>query len=63
MAKPFAIQVVYSDASYMGYEGYVVEHDNLVATGLWSAQEAEKSSTWHELQAVWLVLDAFQDNL
>ena len=61
--KPSAVRVVYSDASSTGYGGYVVEHGNLVATGLWSPEEVENSSTWRELRAVRLVLDSFQSKL
>ena len=55
--------MVYSDASSTGYGGYVVEHGNLIANGQWSPDDADKSSTWRELQAVRLVLDSFQDKL
>ena len=59
-SKLSAVRVVYSDASSTGYGGYVVEHGNLVANGQWSPGDADKSSTWRELRAVRLVLDAFQ---
>jgi len=61
--KPSAVRVVYSDASSTGYGGYVVEHGNLVANGQWSLEDADQSSTWRELRAVRLVLDAFQKKL
>ena len=38
--------------SATGYGGYMVEHENLVANGLWSPDEAGLSSTWRELRAV-----------
>ena len=61
--RPSAVRVVYSDASSTGYGGYVVEHDNLVANGQWSTDEASQSSTWRELRAVKLVLESFQSKL
>ena len=61
--RPSAVRVVYSDASSIGYGGYVVEHGNLVANGHWSASDAEQSSTWRELKAVRLVLESFQSKL
>ena len=57
--KPSALRIVYSDASSTGFGGYTVEHGNLVANGQWSVEEAAQSSTWHELQAVRLVLELF----
>ena len=51
-----AVRVVYSDASEKSYGGYVVEHGPCMAHGQWSAEEAECSSTWRELSAVYLVL-------
>ena len=61
--RPSAVRVVYSDASSIGYGGYVVEHGNLVANGHWSASDAKQSSTWRELKAVRLVLESFQSKL
>ena len=58
--KPSAMRVVYSDASDMGYGGYLVEHGKLVANGQWSKDEAKQSFTWRELRAVRLVLESFQ---
>ena len=34
--SPFVVRVVYSDASDIGYGGYVVEHGSCVAYGQWS---------------------------
>ena len=56
--SPSAVRVVYSDASHSGYGGYMVEHGYQVAHGLWTAKEASQSSTWRELRAVRLVLEA-----
>ena len=42
--KPYTVRVVYSDASSTGFGGYTVEHDNLLANGQWSAEEAKSSS-------------------
>ena len=61
--KPSAVRVVYSDASATGYGGYTVEHGTMVANGHWSPEEAAQSSTWRELRAVRLVLEAFQARL
>ena len=58
--KPSAVRVVYSDASDTGYGGYMVEHGNMVANGQWSEEVAKLSSTWCELHAVRLILEAFQ---
>ena len=54
---------IYSDASTTGYGGYIVEHGNLVANGVWSRDEAAQSSIWRELRAVKLVLESFQNKL
>lgn len=56
--QPSAIRVVYSDASDVGFGGYVVEHGPLVAHGSWTANEAQQSSTWRELVAVSRVLES-----
>ena len=45
---------MYSDASNVGYGGYIVEH--VIANGSWTAEEAKQSSTWRELVAVSRVL-------
>ena len=42
--------VVYSDASQLGYGGYVIsDKQNLVCQGQWSTDAKRKSSTWREL--------------
>ena len=61
--KPSAVRVVYSDASSTGYGGYMIEHGHLVANGLWSDEKARQSSIWHELKAVRMVLESFQEKL
>ena len=43
---------VYTDASSVGYGGYVVECDDFELTGVWSESESIQSSTWRELEAV-----------
>jgi len=43
--SPSAVQVVYSDASGIGFGGYTVEHGPQVAHGQWSECEAQQSST------------------
>ena len=54
-----ATRVAYSDASSVGFGGYVVELGKEVAQGQWSADEAGLSSSWCELKAVLNVLEAF----
>jgi len=61
--KPSAVRVIYSDASCTGYGGYEVEHGGQLATGQWDKEEAQQSSTWHELRAVRLVLESFEAHL
>ena len=56
--SPVAVRVVYSDASHSGYGGYMVEHGCHVARGMWTAEGAVQSSTWCELKAVRLILEA-----
>ncbi|KAK3086454.1 hypothetical protein FSP39_018665 [Pinctada imbricata] len=50
--------VVYSDASGIGYGGYIVENPLSVSHGMWSESEKVKSSTWRELVAVERVLSS-----
>lgn len=47
---------VYSDASFPGYAGYVVNAIHGVSHGMWSVDEQFKSSTMRELMAVFRVL-------
>jgi len=54
---------VYTDASSTGYAGYTVEHGCYVAHGLWLPDEAEKSSIWHEICAIRMVLEALKPKL
>ena len=61
--SPSAVRVVYSDASDTGYGGYVVEHGPCTAYGQWAVDEAEQSSTWRELTAVWKVLQSLAPKL
>jgi len=55
--------LVYSDASDIGYGGYIVEHGSCVANGQWSQDKAAQSSTWRELRAVRYVLESFKTKL
>ena len=48
--------IVYSDASDTGYAGYALKVNNSIAHGQWSSDEACKSSTWKELEAVKRIL-------
>lgn len=52
-----AVRVVYSDASGLGYGGFVVEHADEVVHGQWTLKEQLKSSTWRELVAVKRMLE------
>ena len=61
--SPFAIRVVYSDASDTGHGGYVVEHSCHIAQGQWLPHEARLSSTWRELQVVLKVLQFLTSKL
>ena len=61
--SPSAIHVVYTDASSMGYGGYMVEHGCHVAHGQWTPAEAGQSSTWRELRVVRLVLESLVTKL
>ena len=58
-----AIRIVYTDASDTGYGGYMVKHGCHIAHGQWAPAEAGKSSTWREIRAVRLVLEALIDKL
>ena len=61
--NPSAIRMVYSDASDIGYGGYMVEHGCHIAHGQWATDEAGRSSTWRELRAVRLVLEQLVSKL
>ena len=61
--SPSAVRVVYSDASDIGYGGYSVEHGYHMAQGLWTQEEAARSSTWRELRAVRMVLESLIEKL
>ena len=56
--KSGATRVVFSDASSSGFGGYSVEVGPQIAHGTWSDHEAQLSSTWRELKAVYQVLRA-----
>ena len=58
-----ALRVVYTDASDTGYAGYTVQHGCHVAQGPWLPEESTKSSTWREIRAVRLVLEALESKL
>ena len=60
---PSAVRVVYSDASDIGFGGYMVEHGPSTAFGQWSPEEAAQSSTWRELTAVYRVLHSMAAKL
>jgi hypothetical protein len=49
-------KICYSDASSTGYAGFEVSTINGVSHGMWNEKEAQQSSTWRELVAVYRVL-------
>ena len=55
--------MVYSNTSATGYNGYIVEHGNLIANDIWLNDEAAQNSTWCELWAVKVVFESFQTKL
>ena len=57
------VAMLYSDASDTGYGGYTVEHGYHMAQGLWTQDEATRSSTWRELRAVRMVLESLMEIL
>jgi len=63
MAQAIGSEVVFSDASNTGFGGYTVENGGLIASGQWSKEETQQSSTWRELRAVHLVLESFSSKL
>jgi hypothetical protein len=54
---------VFSDASSIGYGGYVAEVDGSESIGCWSGFESKQSSTWRELKAVLYVLQRIGGDL
>jgi hypothetical protein len=66
--KPFIENIVCdvtvcSDASGVGFGGYVAERQGVEAIGRWSSTEMTESSTWRELKAVHKVLYALKAEL
>ncbi len=57
--SPFAVRVVFSDASESSYGGYMVECGPQVANGQWSPEEQKWSSTMRELTTLTKVLASF----
>ena len=55
-------RIIYSDASGVGC-GSVIAIEDKVFHQNWSEEESKKSSTFRELSAVSLSIDAFGDNL
>ena len=56
--SPSAVQVVFSDASGMGYGGFTVENGCHITHGAWSEDQAVKSFKWRELRAVRMLLES-----
>ncbi|VDI40154.1 Hypothetical predicted protein [Mytilus galloprovincialis] len=55
--------VVYTDASGIGYGGYLVKAIDEEIMGSWNDGEKLKSSTWRELEAVYRVLQSISMSL
>ena len=55
-SSPVFQKLVYSDASSSGGAGFIVNLRGSECFRAWTAQEALMSSTWRELQAVYIVL-------
>ena len=51
--------VCYSDASSMGCASYMLAFHNTISHKMWSAEEAQKSSSYRELKAISLGLESF----
>ena len=60
---PSCSKIIYSDASSKGFGGYLVDTDDHVSHGQWSADERKFSSSWRELKAVELVLKSHVSKL
>ena len=56
-------EMVYSDASDVGYGGFSVQHGCHIAHGSWSECERTRSSTWRELRAIRMVLESLVPKL
>ena len=55
--------IVYSDASDVGAGGVIKGRDGVICHLPWSPEEAGRSSTWRELQAVHVCLSSFSKTL
>ena len=55
--------IVYSDVSDVGAGGVIKGRDGLICHLHWSHDEARRSSTWRELQAVHVCLSSFSKPL
>ncbi|XP_070536512.1 uncharacterized protein [Ptychodera flava] len=54
---------VYTDASAVGFGGYIDGECGTEMSGYWSTHESKKSSTWRELEAVYRVIQSFKGDL
>ena len=52
-------RVCYSDASSTGCANYMLDLHNTISHKLWGVDEAQKSSSYRELKAVFLGLESF----
>ena len=55
--------IVYSDAGDVGTGGVIKGVDAIICHLLWSPDEAGRSTTWRELQAVHVCLFSFSKTL
>ena len=56
-------KMVYSDASNVAAGAFMVEVNDCVFHQMWSLEEAQMSSTWRELKAVYLAMCSFKSKL
>ena len=55
--------LTYSDASNVGWAGYIVKAGQYIARGNWSECESRCSSSFREIRAIRLVLESFSSVL
>jgi hypothetical protein len=55
-----SVAICFSDASGSGYGGYEASCGSAQVRGRWTPEEAGRSSTWRELEAVYRTLQAIQ---
>ena len=67
MAQPTCLKsdccIMFTDASGIGYGGYVRENMDLEMVGSWSELEQKNSSSWREIEALNRALKSFGGSL